>query len=551
MLRRALPWLVALALAIVPARAPAATVIGTLSNFDVHNFTDEPANDFHLLFAGMSCADLLGVYVPFPWSWQCEDLPDGTIHLWWTDELEPVPPCTMVHFGFEVPGNPPLRAIAAWWTRDGRPLRPYLSFVNQRWEGSAECWVGDLVDGYPPLNRPDVLIQRDFALSSFEIPLEQLTWDETGWLPWEPGTGLEPVPADPGFMSPLPIPVPGPVPAVLVRYPVFGDDPATPDARVLNELLLNPVGLPERSFVNLDIRNRTALCVDDLHLELRGVSCSDLLQFYVPPGWAVVCEDLPDGSGCALTWTSVDGTCLMPGDLLHVGFGFFGTPDWRVRAAWWTWHGVPIPPFVDFPPQTWWVEGFLPIDVVWGYEPSLVSGPVWLQREFALPGVVVPLPELTWVGTDPFDWLIADDGPIAVPPDPAFTNEFIVPAALTHDQPALLFRYQTWDNHENLQIRFTNEALLETLAPPPPVENLRIFRVGDTPPDLLHLRLEWEYVSPVPVVFHVWELPEPYDPDLRLPIGDTVDSFFDVFYVLPDVERFHGWFMVTVETLPF
>lgn len=551
MLHRAALLLLALALATAPARLPAANVIGVLSNFDVHNFTDEPANDFHLLLRGVSCADLLDTFTPPLWTWHCEDLPDGTVHLWWRTDFGPVPPCTLVHFGFELPGNPGLRAIAAWWTRDGRPLRPCLSFVNQRWEGSAECWVGDLVDGFPPLNRPQVVVDREFAFPPAPLPLEELTWDGTAWLPWQPGFGPESVPADPEYSTALSIPLPGAAPAVIVRYTVSGDDGAEPEARVLNQLLLGPFGQPARAFVNLDIRNRTALCVDDLHIELSGVSCEELLEFYAPPGWTVVCGSLPDGSGCQLEWTCVDGVCLPPGALLHVGFGFVDTPDWRVRGAWWTWSGVPVPPFVNFPPQTWWAEGLEVVDVVWGYAPSLVPGPVFLQREFALPGEAVPLGGLTWDQTAAFDWRPADLDWLAVPPDPQFSGLFVVPSELSDGEPALLFRYETWDSRENLQVRYTNEALLEFQAPPPPIDDLRIRRVDDAPPGTLHLRLDWSCPHPEPVLFRVWGLPEPYDPALRLPVGETIDSFFDVFVDLPGDPGTMAWYMVTVETLPF
>jgi len=84
----------------------AARVYGTLSNFDIHNFTNQPVNDFELILRGpdLTCDDISDYYngwgtvggVP---AGGCVNLPGNRIKIVWEDFNNPIMPCNYVHFG--------------------------------------------------------------------------------------------------------------------------------------------------------------------------------------------------------------------------------------------------------------------------------------------------------------------------------------------------------------------------------------------------------------------------------------------------------------------
>jgi len=498
----------------------------------VSNFTDTDANDFHVIIDSVTCADIIGTYDPPDWVFTCVDLPGGGVVVSWRSLIDIVPVYDVRHFGVEFVGNPQFRVRAAFWTLDGRVLYPWISFVNQRWEESAECWVGDLVDGYPPMVEPTVIIEREFAWADIPIPLSELTREGTAWLDWQPGMGPEPIPNDPWYESPMEIPAPPwPIGGTLVRYDVIQPDNLLPAVLFTNEVLWDPGGIMMGMLSNFDVINLTDYCVDDFHISLRGVTCADIVDYYVPMGWIVECVDHPDGGGCDITWVVEIGTCVEPGEMVHFGIGLMGVPWFQVRAAYWTWAGVPIPPFVEFVNQVWW-EGMLPfstIDVVQGYDPIVDPTGMWMRRDFAFPeGPPIPLEELTWEDTAYLEWMPADLDWFMVPPDPSYSNEFRFEPWMTEGREALLIRYETWDNYENLQVRFTNEALISPSAPPP-INDLRIRYIGMFIPDLMHFLLEWTPSQPIEQWYTIYQMTDPYDPATALPIGWTTDSFFDVF----------------------
>ncbi len=516
----------------------AAMVTGVLSNFDVHNFTNEDANDFHMIIRGVTCTDVINTMSPPGWLFNCTELPDGSVVVSWRHPTDYIPHCTMAHFGVEFPGQPDFFILAAYWTKDGRVLFPWLSFVNQRWEGSAECWVGDLVDGYAPgIGLDGVIIDRDFILMPEPLPLPDLMWDDLAGLMWDPGPPPEVLPLDPGLAVPLPIPViPEETGAILVRYPVTDASTGALAARFTNELVLNPDFYlpPTRMFSNFDVFNNSGICVNDFHLSLRGITCLEVTDFYLPAGWVATCFPHPDGLGCDLIWTCIDGSCVDPGSMVHFGYGINGPNlvNFSIRAAYWTYNGVPIPPAISFVNQTWnWQDPWMSEDLVWGGTPLTDPFGVEVRRDWGTLVDPLPLPDLTWGNLEELiPWQPADLEPLTLPPDPSYTVPYYFEPEITGQAGALFIRYEVIDSTGDVQLRFSNEALIEPVRIPP-IEDLTITYMGMPTPELAQFRLEWTpppLPLPQPIRFTIYEGPEPYEP-IDTPIGWTVDSFFDVF----------------------
>jgi hypothetical protein len=533
MMKRLMFFIALIGVLLVPAQSQAALVTGMLSNFDVQNFTEDPVNDFHILLEGANCADIVNVFTPWGWNYSCQDLPNGDVLISWTSAGYLLPG-EMMHFGIEFYGQVDYFVKYAYWTLHGRPILPWISFVNQRWQGSAECWVGDLIDGYtPPVSLDGVMVERDFALMPAALELADLMWDQTMALPWMPGMGPELIPADPEFVSFLQIDNFEMLPAILVRYPVSVPGIEEPIARFTNELIIDPMIMqPQQLFSNFDVYNYTEFCVNDFHISIDGVSCMDFAMppnnFYIPMGWDVICVDRP--GGCEVSWFSVDGSCLMPGEMLHFGLGLMGNPNVRVNAAYWTWNGIPCLPFFNFVWQNWMIDGPMVFDIVQGYNPIVDPNGVTIQRDFALLQEPLPLPELNIVGTSEIDWLPADMEVMLIPPQPEFVLPFIFDPEQTSQANALLITYAVTGSDGIEQLRFYNEALIESIAPPPPIEDLRIEFMGMPEPGLMHFRLEWTPTIMPPHLFSIYALPEPYPVRLPAPFGFSPDSFFDVFF---------------------
>lgn len=541
-----------LAWLLIPGPTAAQTIGSILSGFEVRNITQEPADDFHLVLAGVDCSAVIQTVGPPGWTSTCITLPDGRMVLSWQGVM-PLFPGQTGGFGVELAGSPDWRVLCACWTQGGRVLFPMLAWPNQRWNAALGRFV-DIVDGYRPLVDPWVTIDRQYTALRGPLELAGLTWDDTAVLPWEPGPGPEPLPADPEVFLDLPIPMSPVDGAVLVRYPVIAPDGMVL-ARFINQLAV-PAMLPGPMYSNFDVVNRTGVCVNDFHLLLEGVGCGMLLPgpqgLYVPPGWTVVCIDTP--TGCELRWTRIDGGCVLPGEVVHFGYALVFSPQVRIRAGYWTRDGIPLPPFLDPVIQTWELPGGLVFDRVWGFPPLVEPAGVIFRRDWAaLPAGNIPLEQLNRDGTQMLPWQEADPGFISAPPDPAFEAPFVFPE-LPFVPSALLIRYDVYGAGETLLVSFTNQALPTTVLPPiPPIQDLRIQRVNDTAPDLLHLRLEWTPpASPgLPLQYRIIEYDDPYDPATGETIAYVIDSFFDVFVEIDTAQEspLKGY-RVTADYLP-
>ncbi len=150
-----------------------ACIRGELANFDVHNFTTQPVNDFLLVLWGIKCSDIAEYYCPEMYdSIRCSEGEPGTIIKWY---FPPVEPCNWIHFGVRLkPGVPaPIVAFAAL-TVDCNPVA-VIPFPWQAWRGSIECPIWDIIPGNPTIPEQGVLVQRRAAFSPVDIPLNNMT----------------------------------------------------------------------------------------------------------------------------------------------------------------------------------------------------------------------------------------------------------------------------------------------------------------------------------------------------------------------------------------
>jgi len=182
--------------------AQASRVTGYLSNFDVYNFTNDTVDAFELILVDvdgnpLNCND--ATYYP---GWGtvggiptdgCQQLNDTTIRPRWGGD--PIPPGGVVHMGIGLPGDgSTVRAIMAEWWCDNScgstGMKAKVSFLWQRWDGTYDCPVGDIVEpqidssGYETF--PPWTIQREWAYSPTVIPLGNLTRTDplVQALPW-------------------------------------------------------------------------------------------------------------------------------------------------------------------------------------------------------------------------------------------------------------------------------------------------------------------------------------------------------------------------------
>jgi hypothetical protein len=515
----------------LPASTAAQQIGSILSGFTVTNVTGQSANDFHVVVSGIGCGEVQVQTAPPGWSFQCMAMPNGDVVLSWVGG-PPVQPGQSATFGLQVAGSPPWRVVCAYWTQGWRVLFPMVTWPNQRWDASFGQWV-DIVDGYRPPVNPTAFIEREWAPSPLPISLPQLTWDQTAMLPWQPsGLGPEPIPNMPDSFFDIFLEVSG-MPAALVRYPVA--DPATglTTARYTNQVTTGLFG-PVQMFSNFDAVNRSDICVNDFHVVLSGVSCGQLLGgsqgLFSPPGWSATCMDLPFGQGCVINWMATDGSCVLPGDMRHFGYGLWGIPNFRISAAYWTWNGVPVLPFVDVIQQTWEptaMGGW--IDRVWGFPPLVEPWGVQIRRDWAWTPTPIALPQLDWTQTQGLPWALADPGLQVIPPSPEFQLPFFFP--MLPESASRLIRYQAVDNSGQVLMTFVNEAIPAVGPTPiPPIQDLRIDFLGEVD-GMGHFRLSW--TPPLQggtlLQYRIIGQSEPWDPSGGFTYGYTVDSFFDVF----------------------
>ncbi len=168
---------IAVAIALSSTPASAACIYGELANFDVHNFTNQPVNDFMLTLRGITCDDIEEFFFPELYdSIKCWEDENGTNIKWY---FPPVEPCTWIHFGVSLrPGVPAPVVVFAALTFDCNPVA-VIPFPWQAWEGTVECPVIDIIPGNETIPPEGVLIWRMAGFSPEVIPLDSLTVDNS------------------------------------------------------------------------------------------------------------------------------------------------------------------------------------------------------------------------------------------------------------------------------------------------------------------------------------------------------------------------------------
>jgi hypothetical protein len=155
--------------------------------------------------------------------------------------------------GLTLVGGGGLPSVQAYWTKINKVLQVPVPF--QWWVVVDDSTVVDVLTFSETFDQGPVFIVREWAVSPFPIPLEELQFDATP-VDWQFGDDFI---LEPGQTSELPIPIGPGVEAVLVRYTVslLRGVPA-PAVRFVTEAVLEPMRQQPsiRSvLVNFDLHN--------------------------------------------------------------------------------------------------------------------------------------------------------------------------------------------------------------------------------------------------------------------------------------------------------
>ncbi len=341
--------------AILESKSPQ-VIVGSLSNFDVHNDYPEPIDNFELeLYGNIEPSDILYVYDPpgGPYRWNTSfgtvwyggwgappliTVIPGGIKIEWIDPDHPVPYCEWIHFGVALNLEKKVKIIPA-------PVQ----FWNQFLGG-----VTDIIIFDPPGIIEPCAIVRDYVVLDYDIPLDELTWEATMTLPWIPiDDPANPYILDVNETVEYDIYTTENDSAVLVRYTVAWE--STQDvieAHFVNEAILESKS-PQvivGQLMNFDVHNDYNETVDNFELELYGILPGDIVGWYwqgLPPAPFKIGNTWYGGWGTpphiSFLW-SVNGTEIIWKDQnhpinpcewvhfgLHVKPGIIGT---GVKAYW-------------------------------------------------------------------------------------------------------------------------------------------------------------------------------------------------------------------------
>ncbi len=235
-----------------------AWIRGVSSNFDLHNFTEKPVNDFELTLepapmvpAGrITIGDIVKLYAGHAgrgWRPEVRETELGIVITWKAPDGTYLEPCEWLHLGISLrAGAPPIRYAKATWTLDGRPVGT-VAFVWQNWVGYADSSVGDII--IPPTEFPTVpggqepdtlIVLRRWAASKSVIPLDNMTQDDPLILSldWSPKSQQDILTPDSGPSEMLIPPTAEEVQSVVVQYPVALESTGNVEAVFTNQAQL-------------------------------------------------------------------------------------------------------------------------------------------------------------------------------------------------------------------------------------------------------------------------------------------------------------------------
>jgi len=162
------------ALLVLSGLAYAACIVGELANFDIHNFQFLSASSFELELQGDYSDKIQSFYTSSLYGPPTVSTEGGNTTITWTF-YEPMEYCTWIHLGVRLKDG--VRAPVVIGSRlnvsVGDPVT--LPFPWQRWVGTAECPVIDVIDPNGTIPPIGVRVERWAALSWSEIPLQNLT----------------------------------------------------------------------------------------------------------------------------------------------------------------------------------------------------------------------------------------------------------------------------------------------------------------------------------------------------------------------------------------
>jgi len=206
---------------------------------------------------------------------------------------------------------------------------------------------------------------------------------------------------------------------------------------------------------NFDLKNFTSQNVNDLHIQMSGITCSDITGYYGGWGYPPTCADI--SGGVIITWQNY--ISIPPGEWKHYGVRLrSGAPQHHVMSYQWTVDGnvVGTLPVVE---QGWkdTTQGRIRVTV---RRPSgsIISSPspVYVQRKYVHSSVVVPLDSLNPGNSmiESLGWTLVDANPIPLPPGDSLVFEI---QSLLGDT-AILLRYTVKDSLSSPISEYVNEV---------------------------------------------------------------------------------------------
>ena len=471
------------------AHAQQTAIIGSLSNFDVHQGCFEEADNFELDILGdIDPDDFRGFFPGWGGPPRFDDIKVGGAdfgaEVLWLDRAHPVPYCEWRHFGVEVdPALPPM-SVQAYWTKVIKDRQIPVPF--QWWIVQDPGLVIDVLAFSETFDQGPVLVQREWAVNPDPIPLENLQFDDTP-VQWYPG---DEVLLLPGESADLPIPRPPDAQAVLVRYTVRLLETGLISTRFVTEVVLVPFQ-PEivSVLVNFDLHNDIpGTSFDNLELDFFGDWLDPSLvrwwydaEFPGPPPpfstWGVdpLLRRFPPGlfpgmpGGLEVTWLDKFDTFDFC-ETYHFGLEFDPAvmPDPStfpsVQAYWTRIDTCQVP----VPWQFWQpVEGGPILDIIllsdtWG------PGPVDVDRDYVVLPQRFPLEDLIWENLEGLPWVPVVGDPQTLYPGsetileiPYAADSDPSPDRINFGDQAVLVRYTVQTPDGTVEARFTNEAYID------------------------------------------------------------------------------------------
>ncbi|MEW5807729.1 MAG: hypothetical protein AB1756_10355 [Acidobacteriota bacterium] len=458
----------ALILLLFSPLAPA-QIMGTLSNFDAHNDSDDSMTNLELDLRNINPVDILKFYQGAnAWGIPAIKRDIGGSEVTWADFRNPIQQGQMYHFGLRIDPNAPHPCgVQAYWTRHVKVIEIPVPWQTWRAEPNTIVDVIRLDANFAEA----VMIKREYAVGPFRVPLDDLNWDVPLPVSWTP-VPTDPVVLNPGDKVELSIPVVPGDQGVFVRYTVaLQRNPDNVITRFVNEAEIE-MGLDRQipsivgTLSNFDAHNDTGKPVHDLELDILNIAPQDVWEWYKGANsWGLhpATNDpyiAPIPGGTEVNWVD-EWTPMKYCETKHFGLRLNpNTPEPFVRAYWTrivkVWQ-LPVP-------WQWWQiqPGNFVRDII--QLSDTFDASVVILREWATSSTTVPLDQLVWDNPS-IIWNPDPGGPVTLEPGvPSFFDVFV-----DLNVRAVLIRYTvTRIGATEPETRFVNEAEIDWIPVEPP-----------------------------------------------------------------------------------